>query len=186
MEEIIESAKMLVSCIWDASLYVHNLCGLDLSLQRSTKVKPFICTMPLRLDDGWNQIQFNLADFVKRAYGKMVVEKISMNDVGPFIWSASSFPKLAGTTCVEALRVQVHANCRIRRIYFADRVYSGTCINSHAVDNLHSFQPCNSQYSFPWQMRSCPQNSSSLRHCSRLSLPSNRYLTDAQSMMGGT
>ena len=37
--------------------------------QSATRVKPFICTMPLRLDDGWNQIQFNLADFTRRAYG---------------------------------------------------------------------------------------------------------------------
>ena len=51
----------------------------------------------MRLDEGWNQVQFNLADFVKRAYG---------------------------TNYVETLRVQVHANCRIRRIYFADRLYS--------------------------------------------------------------
>ena len=26
--------------------------------------------------------------------------------------------------CVSPLRVQVHANCRIRRIYFTDRVYT--------------------------------------------------------------
>ena len=25
--------------------------------QSTTRVKPFICTMPMRLDDGWNQIQ---------------------------------------------------------------------------------------------------------------------------------
>jgi hypothetical protein len=25
--------------------------------------------MPMRLDDGWNQIQFNLSDFTRRAYG---------------------------------------------------------------------------------------------------------------------
>ncbi len=37
--------------------------------QSATRVKPFICTMPMRLDDGWNQIQFNLADFTRRAYG---------------------------------------------------------------------------------------------------------------------
>lgn len=43
------------------------------------------------------QVQFNLADFVKRAYG---------------------------TNYVETLRVQVHANCRLRRIYFSDRLYS--------------------------------------------------------------
>ncbi|GAY58619.1 hypothetical protein CUMW_188390 [Citrus unshiu] len=62
-----------------------------------TRVKPYICTMPLRLDDGWNQIQLNLADFTRRAYG---------------------------TNYVETLRVQVHANCRLRRIYFSDRLYS--------------------------------------------------------------
>ncbi|KAM1974379.1 hypothetical protein ACFX15_039285 [Malus domestica] len=62
-----------------------------------TRVKPYICTMPLRMDDGWNQIQFNLADFTRRAYG---------------------------TNYVETLRVQVHANCRLRRIYFSDRLYS--------------------------------------------------------------
>lgn len=51
----------------------------------------------MRLDDGWNQIQFNLSDFTRRAYG---------------------------TNYVETLRVQIHANCRIRRIYFSDRLYS--------------------------------------------------------------
>jgi len=65
--------------------------------QSSTRVMPFICTMPMRLDDGWNQIQFNLADFTRRAYG---------------------------TNYIETLRVQIHANCRIRRIYFSDRLYS--------------------------------------------------------------
>ena len=65
--------------------------------QSTTSVKPFICTMPMRLDEGWNQIQFNLSDFTRRAYG---------------------------TNYVETLRVQIHANCRIRRVYFSDRLYS--------------------------------------------------------------
>jgi len=65
--------------------------------QSTTRVKPFICTMPMRLDEGWNQIQFNLADFTRRAYG---------------------------TGYVETLRVQLHANCRVRRVYFSDRLYS--------------------------------------------------------------
>ncbi len=66
-------------------------------LQSTTRVKPFICTMPMRLDEGWNQIQFNLSDFTRRAYG---------------------------TNYIETLRVQIHANCRMRRIYFSDRLYS--------------------------------------------------------------
>merc|ERR1712224_888202 len=65
--------------------------------QSTTRVKPFICTMPMRLDEGWNQIQFNLSDFTRRAYG---------------------------TNYIETIRVQLHANCRIRRIYFSDRLYS--------------------------------------------------------------
>lgn len=44
--------------------------------QSNTRVKPFICTMPMRLDEGWNQIQFNLADFTKRAYGTNYVETL--------------------------------------------------------------------------------------------------------------
>ncbi len=53
--------------------------------------------MPMLLDEGWNQIQFNLSDFTRRAYG---------------------------TNYIDTLRVQIHANCRIRRIYFSDRLYS--------------------------------------------------------------
>ncbi|CAH8658933.1 unnamed protein product [Schistosoma curassoni] len=45
--------------------------------------------MPLRLEADWNNIYFNVADFTKRAYG---------------------------TNFVEVLRVQIHANCRIRQL----------------------------------------------------------------------
>ena len=36
---------------------------MPLGAQSTTRVKPFICTMPMRLDEGWNQIQ------VRRAHG---------------------------------------------------------------------------------------------------------------------
>ena len=62
--------------------------------QNTTRVKPFICTMPMRLDEGWNQIQCYLPDLTRRAYG---------------------------TNYCETLRVQLHANCRTRRIYSSDR-----------------------------------------------------------------
>lgn len=65
--------------------------------QSKTRVKPFVCTLPMRLDPGWNQIQFNLSDFTRRAYG---------------------------TNYIETIRVSVYANCRIRRIYFSDRLYT--------------------------------------------------------------
>ena len=62
-----------------------------------TTVKPCVCSLPMRLNAGWNQIQFNLSDFTRRAYG---------------------------TNYIEAVRVTIFANCRVRRIYFSDRLYT--------------------------------------------------------------
>ncbi|KAG0032195.1 hypothetical protein BGZ82_006634, partial [Podila clonocystis] len=65
------------------------------NFQTVTRVKPYITTMPLRMDPGWNQIQLNLADYTKRAYG---------------------------TAYAETLRITIHANCRLRRVYFSDQL----------------------------------------------------------------
>lgn len=53
--------------------------------------------MPMRLELGWNQVIINLSDYVKKAFG---------------------------TNYSETSRVTIHANCRIRRIYFTDRLYN--------------------------------------------------------------
>ncbi|EAT37316.1 AAEL010658-PA [Aedes aegypti] len=64
--------------------------------QSATRVDNFCTVMPLALTPGWNQIQFNLADFTRRAYG---------------------------TNYIETVRIQIHANVRIKRVYFCDRLY---------------------------------------------------------------
>jgi len=64
--------------------------------QSSTKVGMFSCGLPLALKPGWNQIQLNLATFTLRAYG---------------------------TNYLETQRVQLHANCRLRRVFFSDHLY---------------------------------------------------------------
>lgn len=51
----------------------------------------------MALNPGWNQIQMNLADFTRRAYG---------------------------TNYMETVRITVNANCRLRNVYFSDRLYS--------------------------------------------------------------
>lgn len=43
---------------------------------------------------------------------------------GHYIFNHYFFRRAYGTNYVETLRVQVHANCRIRRVYFSDRLYS--------------------------------------------------------------
>ena len=50
--------------------------------------------MPLELEEGWNEVVFNLEDYCFKAFGSRFVE---------------------------CQRVQVHANCRLARIYFNDR-----------------------------------------------------------------
>ena len=64
--------------------------------QSSIRIQPFQCSMPIGLNIGWNQIKFNLQDLVRRTYG-------------------SSY--------LETIRLQIHANCLVRRIYFSDRLY---------------------------------------------------------------
>lgn len=42
-----------------ARLTLCDVCHTRFA-QAVTRVKPFICTMPLRLDDGWNTVTLNL------------------------------------------------------------------------------------------------------------------------------
>jgi hypothetical protein len=65
--------------------------------QSQTRISNFMVSMPLALNIGWNQVQLNLADFTRRAYG---------------------------TNYMETVRVTINANCRLRNVYFSDRLYS--------------------------------------------------------------
>lgn len=67
------------------------------NFQSKTSIKPFCTAMPMGMSPGWNQIHFNLAEFTRRAYG---------------------------TNYMETVRLQIHANVRIRRIFFTDRLYT--------------------------------------------------------------
>jgi len=60
------------------------------------KIRSFSAQLPLRLEDGWNQISLNLSELTR---------------------------KIFGTGYQDTVRIQVHANIRIRRIYFCDKVY---------------------------------------------------------------
>uniref|UniRef100_A0A182Q5V1 CFA20 domain-containing protein n=1 Tax=Anopheles farauti TaxID=69004 RepID=A0A182Q5V1_9DIPT len=65
--------------------------------QSTTRIDSFSTTMPLSLVPNWNQVQLNLAEFIRRSYG---------------------------TNYIETVRLQIHANVRIKRIYFCDRLYT--------------------------------------------------------------
>lgn len=61
--------------------------------QRRVTSDDKITAMPLSLAVGWNHVQFDLEEFLQRWYG---------------------------TGYVEAVGIEVHATCRVRRIYFTD------------------------------------------------------------------
>ena len=63
------------------------------NFQTLTRVKGNYCSLPMKMEDGWNQLHINFEDFVKKAFG---------------------------TNYIETKKVQIHANCRIRRIYFTE------------------------------------------------------------------
>lgn len=65
------------------------------NFQSSTQINQLNTAMPICLADGWNQIQFNLADFTTRAYAR---------------------------NFCEVQKVKINANIGIRRIYFAERL----------------------------------------------------------------
>lgn len=65
--------------------------------QSKTRISNFSSNLPLALNCGWNQIVLNLADFTNKAYQ---------------------------TNYMETVRITVNANCRLKNIYFCDRIYS--------------------------------------------------------------
>lgn len=65
------------------------------NFQSTTQILPLCTVMPIGLSDGWNQIQFNLAEFTRRAYKKEFQE---------------------------VQKLKINANIRLRRIYFTERL----------------------------------------------------------------
>jgi len=57
--------------------------------------------MPMRLDDGWNQIQFNLSDFTRRAYGTNYIETLRVQ-VSPTTTSTSGVLRSTASCCTSS------------------------------------------------------------------------------------
>lgn len=65
------------------------------NFQSTTQIHPLCTVMPIGLAADWNQIQFNLAEFTRRAYNKQFVE---------------------------VQKLKINANIRLRRVYFTERL----------------------------------------------------------------
>lgn len=65
--------------------------------QSVTRLSARLCDMPLNLTKGWNQVVLDLSTLTHRVFK---------------------------TQYKHANRVKVYANCRLRRIFFADRCYT--------------------------------------------------------------
>lgn len=60
------------------------------------KITTFLSTFPICLNAGWNEMKIDLADFVFKSYGSLYRETVY---------------------------IKVHASCRLRRIFFSDKLY---------------------------------------------------------------
>ncbi|TWW59479.1 Cilia- and flagella-associated protein 20 [Takifugu flavidus] len=67
------------------------------TFRKEMKVSVFSGFVPLRLSTYWDYIIINLAELTHQLFG---------------------------TKYVKTLKIQIHANCRIQRVYFSDRLYS--------------------------------------------------------------
>ncbi|RLN81844.1 hypothetical protein BBO99_00003352 [Phytophthora kernoviae] len=66
------------------------------TFQRQSIVHPQIALLPLQLDAGWNQLQLDIVQLMQTCYNARYAYVIS---------------------------VQLHASCRVRRIYFAEQMF---------------------------------------------------------------
>lgn len=82
-----------MSVVFPPLLFVESMMLLQLWLQKKVKTNEAITAMPLKLSPGWNHVQFNLDEFLHTWYS---------------------------TRYKETVQIQVHATCRLRRIYFTD------------------------------------------------------------------
>lgn len=68
------------------------------NFQTKTRVKPYITTIPLQIENGWNSVEIDLSDLCKKAYG---------------------------TDYKMTNRVQLHSTTRLRRIFFSEKRLDG-------------------------------------------------------------
>eukprot|EP00066_Takifugu_rubripes_P021569 XP_011610835.1 PREDICTED: uncharacterized protein LOC101068083 [Takifugu rubripes] len=67
------------------------------TFRKEMKARVFSGCVPIRLSTSWDYIIINLAEVTQQLFG---------------------------TKYVKTVKIQIHANCRIRRVYFSDRLYS--------------------------------------------------------------
>lgn len=107
----------------------------------TTRVNPFVCMMPIRLEVGWNQIQFNLSDLTRRAYGTRYIETMRVQ-VGGQEWAEP--PHCHGWLVINSL-FYVHVLVLFR---FMPTAESGGCISQ---------TDCTQRTSFPLSLNSICQ-----------------------------
>ena len=109
--------------------------------QSTTRVKPFICTMPMRLDEGWNQIQFNLSDFTRRA---SLIGCVCVCSARASVASISSFRRIASAFArsqkERVLQEEKATGNRPRNMIL---IHLGSVKLSEHYANMYSMLQCN-------------------------------------------
>lgn len=90
------------------------------TFRKEMKTMVYVTCVPLTLSASWEHFIINLAYVTKMVFGTKYKETVKIQvSVGRFHRQNPSEASLPPSP-----PLQIHANCRIRRVYFTDRVYS--------------------------------------------------------------
>lgn len=78
----------------------------------------------LKLTTSWEHININLANATRALFGTKYAETVKIKVTAKIFGGQQRCSMFTLTHCTLAFSPQIHANCRIRSVYFADRFYT--------------------------------------------------------------
>lgn len=98
---------------------------LQTTFRKEMKAMVYVVCVPLILAASWEHININLAELTNELFGTKYVETVKVQV------SVSASAGKGSIVHTDLLRLhsrlfflQIHANCRIRRVYFTNRIYA--------------------------------------------------------------
>lgn len=90
---------------------------------RKMKAKIYSGFVPIRLSSSFEHVNINLAKVTHALFGTRYVETVKIK-VSILLKTAAFLYAHANSLCFIPVLFQIHANCRIRSVYFSDRLYA--------------------------------------------------------------
>lgn len=94
------------------------------SFTKKTKAMMYSGCVQFKLSPSWEHININLANATSALFGTKYVETVRIKVSAKFSGENRALIHVHTNSRYFGLFLQIHANCRIRSVYFADRLYT--------------------------------------------------------------